>query len=144
MGNFSKGVSSESAKVDARCPGRKSLPEAQSPKPSPALSSGVRNFGIANAPKATTGVSLSSSRRFIFLNLPSSIHFLRNGTNRSRFWQLWDSRHTAKLHHFKQYFVWIQYVWRFLGGGFLRPSKQCTFVRKQASNKVMAGSLGTW
>src|SRR5882762_3937110 len=84
MGNFSKGVSSESAKVEARCPGRKSLAEAQSLNPSPALSSGVRSLGMANAPRAATGASLSSSRRFIFLNLPSSIHILRNGKNRTQ------------------------------------------------------------
>src|SRR5438445_9868580 len=79
MGNFLKGVSSESANVDAKWPERKSLAEAQSLKSSPALRSGVRSFGIANAPRATTGVSFNHSRRLRLLNLRLSIRELING-----------------------------------------------------------------
>src|SRR5215472_11033437 len=74
IGNLSKGVSSESANVVARWPSRKSLSEAQSLKPRPILSSGLRSAGIAKAPKATTGVSFSNWRRFIRLNFFSSMN----------------------------------------------------------------------
>src|SRR6266704_5752841 len=104
MGNSSKGVRSDFANVEARCPGRKNLPDAQSLNARPSLSSGSRSFGIAKPPRATRGASFKSSRRFIFLNLRSSIRELRN------FWKpkecsLWDSQHTAKLQHFKDFFM---------------------------------------
>src|SRR5215831_1262033 len=73
MGNLSKGVTSESVNVDARCPDRNSLAEAQSLKPSPALSRGPCSLGIANAPSAITGVSLSNSPRVTDLNSRPSI-----------------------------------------------------------------------
>src|ERR1700733_13463901 len=73
VGNLSKGVTSESAKVGATCPDRKSLADIQSLKPRPALSSGVCSRGIANAPSAITGVSFSNSRRVRDLNLRPSI-----------------------------------------------------------------------
>src|SRR5437660_6448243 len=78
MGNLLKGVSSESANVDARWPERKSPAEAQSLKPSPALRSGIRSFGTANAPRATTGASFNNSRRLMLLNLRLSIRKLMN------------------------------------------------------------------
>src|SRR5436309_15119102 len=78
MGNLLKGVSSESAKVGARWPERKSFEEAQSLKPSPVLRRGFCNFGIANAPSATTGASFSNSRRLMLLNLRlSTSEFIR-------------------------------------------------------------------
>src|SRR5438034_3043327 len=73
MGNFSGGVRSESAKVVARCPERNSRAEAQSLKPRPCFNGGFRKLGMANAPSAIIGVSLSSSRRFTCLNFRSSI-----------------------------------------------------------------------
>src|SRR5713226_10316396 len=73
MGNFSGGVRSESAQVVARCPERNSRAEAQSLKPRPCFNSGFRKPGVANAPSAIIGVSLSSSRRFTCLNFRSSI-----------------------------------------------------------------------
>src|SRR5260370_22052486 len=79
MGNLLKGVSSESANVDAKWPERKSVAEAQSLKPSPAFRSGIRSFGIANAPSATTGASFNNSRRLMLLNLRLSIRELING-----------------------------------------------------------------
>src|SRR6266849_8184070 len=78
MGNLLKGVSSESANVDARWPERKSLAEAQSLKPRPALRSGIRSFGTANAPSATTGASFNNSRRLLLLNLRLSVRELIN------------------------------------------------------------------
>src|SRR5438477_8897542 len=107
MGNFSKGVRSDSAKVVARCPVRNSFPELQSLKLRPALSKGSRSFGIAKAPSASTGAIFKSSRRFIFLNLRSSISRVSSkptarvlpGKRHS-----WDSQHTAKLHDFKEFF----------------------------------------
>src|SRR5947209_19496268 len=79
MGNLLKGVSSESANVDARWPERKSLAEDQSLKPSPALRSGIRSSGTAKAPNATTGASLNNSRRLMLLNLRLSVRELING-----------------------------------------------------------------
>src|SRR5277367_5519993 len=73
MGNLSKGVSSESSKVGARCPPRNSLAYAQSLNLSPASSNGVRNLGMAKAPNATSGVNFSSSRRFMARNLRLSV-----------------------------------------------------------------------
>src|SRR5271169_1094260 len=69
MGNFSKGVTSESSKVVARCPVRNMRAEAQSLNPSPFLSSQSCTVGTANAPSAITGVTLSNSRRLIWRNL---------------------------------------------------------------------------
>src|SRR2546428_8201689 len=68
-----KGVSSESSKVRAKWPERKSRAEAQSLKASPVLSSGICSFGMAKAPSASTGLSLSSSRRFMRLNCLLSV-----------------------------------------------------------------------
>src|SRR6516225_7663890 len=73
MGNFAKGATSESENVVAWWPGRNNLPETQSLKPKPAFSRGSWNLGRANAPSATSGVSFSNSRRFMLLNLRSSI-----------------------------------------------------------------------
>src|SRR5207302_4219719 len=73
MGNRSKGVRSESRNVGARCPERNSFAEDQSLKSSPALRSGFCSPAIANEPKATIGVSLSSSRRLRALNLRGSL-----------------------------------------------------------------------
>src|SRR5882724_7802782 len=73
MGNVSSGTTSESGKVVARCPERKSRAEVQSLKPGPAFSSGSCNRGMANAPTANTGASLSNSRRVTFLNFRESI-----------------------------------------------------------------------
>src|SRR5215469_714915 len=72
MGNFANGVRSESENVVAKCPERNITLEAQSLNPSPARSNGFWTAGMANAPNATTGVSFSSSRRFMLLNLRSS------------------------------------------------------------------------
>src|SRR5204862_6075767 len=76
IGNFSKGVTSDSENVGARWPLRKSLAEAQSLKPRAALSNGACSLGIANAPRATTGVSFSNSRRVTLLHLRASIREL--------------------------------------------------------------------
>src|SRR6266481_3327481 len=76
MGNLSKGVRSESAKVGARWLVRKSLAEAQSLMPRPALSSGSCKFGMANAPSARTGVSFNNSRRVTVANLRVSVRRL--------------------------------------------------------------------
>src|SRR5438445_13217385 len=71
--NLLKGVRADSGKVGARWPVRKSLAEAQSLKASPDFNRGFCNFGMAKAPSASTGVSFSNSRRFIALNLRSSV-----------------------------------------------------------------------
>src|SRR5215471_12783469 len=88
MGNLSKGVRSESRKIGAKWPERNSVAEAQSLKPSPALRSGFWSCGIAKAPRASTGVSFSNSRRLRALNLRGSVGediALRRGTrDRSR------------------------------------------------------------
>src|SRR5207245_90095 len=47
--------------------------DAQSLKASPVLSSGFWSFGMAKAPSASTGLSFSSSRRFIRLNCRLSV-----------------------------------------------------------------------
>src|SRR5580704_2745186 len=73
MGNLLNGVSSESENVGARWPLRNSLADAQSLKPSPAFNNGACSLGIANAPSATSGVSFSSSRRFMARNLRLSV-----------------------------------------------------------------------
>ena len=69
MGNLLKGVSSESEKVVAIWPERNKSPEAQSLNLSPVLSRGPCRPGMANAPSAITGVSFSSSRRLMLMNL---------------------------------------------------------------------------
>src|SRR5438105_1528332 len=81
MGNRSKGVRWESRNVGARCPERNSFAEAQSLKSSPALRSGFCSPAIANEPKATIGVSLSSSRRLRALNLRGSVDMGLNPRN---------------------------------------------------------------
>jgi DMSO/TMAO reductase YedYZ molybdopterin-dependent catalytic subunit len=48
--------------VGARCAERHSFAEAQSMEPSPTLRSGACTRGMANAPRAATGVSFSNSR----------------------------------------------------------------------------------
>src|SRR5215468_3686436 len=142
MGNFSKGVSSDSENSAARCPGRKSLAEVLSLKASPALSSGVRSFGIANAPKAITGVSLSSSRRLIRLNLLSSIEISPNGIHPSR-----DADGIRRI--WQSYTIWIgilpgfnlfhQYAF-WSNGGFFDGCPRCL---KNASNELTGRQLGT-
>src|SRR5260370_718635 len=96
MGNLLKGVSSESANVDAKWPERKSVAEAQSLKPSPAFRSGIRSFGIANAPSATTGASFNNSRRLMLLNLRLSIRELINGDPRRIRYDADEIRRVAK------------------------------------------------
>src|SRR6266568_5532810 len=99
MGNLLKGVSSESANVVARCPERKSLAEAQSLNPSPALRSGFCSCGMANAPNATTGASFSNSRRFMLLNLRlSTREAMEAAPAQNVIQQEYDSRTPERLH----------------------------------------------
>src|SRR5208282_2831483 len=70
--NFAKGISSELSKVVAMWPERKSRAEVQSLNPSPCFSNLSCKLGMAKAPRASTGVSLSSSRRLTCRNFLSS------------------------------------------------------------------------
>src|SRR5882762_6717679 len=76
MGNLSGGVNSASVNVVARWPARKSFAEIQSLVARPALSRGVLRAGIAKAPNAATGASLSSSRRLILRNVRRSVRVI--------------------------------------------------------------------
>src|SRR5258708_18253107 len=96
MKNFSKGVSSELANVGAKWPERKSLAEAQSLKPSPVFRRFCCTFGIAKAPRASTGVSFSNSRRLILLNFRLSVFELIDFPHRS-VTSRWDSPLDKKL-----------------------------------------------
>src|SRR2546426_2590538 len=73
MGNFSKGVRSESVNVGAKWPERNNLVDAQSLKRRPPLRSGFCSCGMAKAPSTATGVSFNNPRRLMVLNWQLSI-----------------------------------------------------------------------
>src|ERR1700675_2297203 len=135
MGNRSNGVRSESLKVVARCPGRNNFPEVQSLNARPCLRRGSRRLGIAKAPKAKTGATFSSSRRFIFLNFRSSIpRGSASGRYTTRF-------RTKPLVGFGAYGKVTGFQGVFLAGN--RLAGRVTQKPRLASNGVTADSLGT-
>src|ERR1700693_1253896 len=89
MGNFSKGVRSESANVGAKWPERNSAADAQSLKRRPPLRSGFCSWGTAKAPSTTAGASFNNSRRLMLLTLRLAVRvfisaFLAGDSNEIR------------------------------------------------------------
>src|ERR1700688_3935628 len=73
MGNFSKGVRSESANVGDKWPERNRAADAQSLKRKPPFRRGFCSCGTTKAPSTTAGASFNNSRLLMVLNLRLSV-----------------------------------------------------------------------